>query len=326
MKKNLKRALAVLITALVLLAVPLNGARADIYYSGEVDPTTNEPIASGAETTETGSRVIITSTMSYDRSSRSYVFPVGEGIGEVYASVPDGAVVSVPVKITAANGVSLVVYRDGNEYSGGLDNVATAGEYVVSARQGDTPTRLFSFILVGERTNRLTQFSAPDGFYIASVTRDGESIFGDRYNVSLSQEGLYDIQCDCMTTDLTCSLRTTVDRTPPTITLEGERDDQGRFRSAVTFSGMEEGGSVVLTRGETAVQPTLDKVKGTGTIVDSGLYRLQVYDAAGNRAETDITILMYFNANSLIFFALVVAVAVAVVAYIVLKRRNLKIG
>ncbi len=326
MKRVRRLALAVLLTALTALAAPAQMARADIYYSGELDPATNEPISSSSETQENGTRVTITSTMSYDRSSRQYVFPVGEGLGEVYASVPDGAVVSVPVKVTAANGVGLVVFRDGNEFNGDTANIATAGQYVVSTRQGDTPVRLFSFSLVGERTNQLSQYSAPLGFYIASAVRDGESIYGDRYDVNMSQEGLYEIQCDCMNADLTLNLKTTIDRTPPTITLEGEQDEEGRFRSAVTFSGMEEGGAVVLTRGETAVEPTYDRNAGTGTIVDSGLYRLQIYDAAGNRAERDITILMYFNANSLIFFALVVGVAVAVVVYIVLKRKKLKIG
>ena len=35
---------------------------------------------------------------------------------------------------------------------------------------------------------------------------------------------------------------------------------------------------------------------------------------------------MYFNASSLAFFALVLAVVAAVIVYIVTKRRKLKIG
>ena len=65
---------------------------------------------------------------------------------------------------------------------------------------------------------------------------------------------------------------------------------------------------------------------GTGGVYDSGNYIMRVYDAAGNMTEYTYTILMYFNASSLAFFALVLAVVAAVIVYIVTKRRKLKIG
>ena len=48
-------------------------------------------------------------------------------------------------------------------------------------------------------------------------------------------------------------------------------------------------------------------------------------DAAGNTSEYHFTILMYFNLSSLMFMALVVAVAVAVGAYIVISRKRLEV-
>ena len=59
---------------------------------------------------------------------------------------------------------------------------------------------------------------------------------------------------------------------------------------------------------------------------DSGNYIMRVYDAAGNMTEYTFTILMYFNASSLAFFALVLAVIIAVIVYVLRKRRRLKIG
>ena len=51
-----------------------------------------------------------------------------------------------------------------------------------------------------------------------------------------------------------------------------------------------------------------------------------VMDAAGNTKEYDFIILQYFNLQSWIFFLIVLAVIAAVVIYIVMQRKRLKIG
>ena len=102
-------------------------------------------------------------------------------------------------------------------------------------------------------------------------------------------------------------------------------DENNRMRSELLFSGLQQGDSIVLLRNGDQVQPVLNG-DGTGGVYDSGNYIMRVFDAAGNEAEYTFTILMYFNASSLAFFALVLGVIIAVIVYIVVQRRKLKIG
>ena len=52
----------------------------------------------------------------------------------------------------------------------------------------------------------------------------------------------------------------------------------------------------------------------------------QVFDAAGNMKEYRFVILTYFTVSSLIFIALAVVILVSIGIYILIKRKNLRIG
>ena len=182
-----------------------------------------------------------------------------------------------------------------------------------------------SFTIVGKTTNAVTVFSPPEGFYLTGATRDGDPVYYDRYNTRMDLEGLYHIEYECVATDVVYTLDTTVDRTPPALTFEGRINDEWQVRSALKFSGLEKDGSIVLTRGGVQVQPEIN-ADGTGAVYDSGTYVMQVFDAAGNKTEYRFSILTYFTVSSLIFIALAVVMLVGVGIYILIKRKNLRIG
>ena len=320
----MKRMIAALMLALVFLLILSLPAAADTGYSGVIDPETGEPYDEDAPESY-GDRTALTKNMYYDWSSRDYVYPVADTLGEVHINAADGMVLTTPVYIRASAEASVVVFCNGSEYTGSLNSCSSAGEYVVSALVSGQQKRLMSFTLVGKTSNLLYDFVVPDSFYILEATRDGESAYEDRYSVDMEPEGAYVIEYECSATNLIYKLETTVDRTPPGLVFKGKLDKQGRVRSKLEFSGLEEGDRIYLERTGETVVPELNG-DGTGTIYDPGNYMMLVMDAAGNTTRYDFIILQYFNLQSWMFFLAVILIIAIITIYIVLQRKRLKIG
>ena len=328
MKMRYKRPLRALLAALLLLALTSGSVFAvNTTYDGYLDPVTGLPVDnSGGLAAEDSGRAIVVDGVYYDWDLRTYVYPIAGTLGEIYTDAADGMVLSDPVSISTTEDVAIGVFRDGVELTGEeLLNINTPGSYIVNLKQGSNNKRMFGFTLVGPRTNAIQTFRAPNGFYIESVVMDGETVYTDRYSLDMALEGEYSVDYRCMATDMPYTLSTIIDRTPPSLTFKGKMDENNRMRSALLFEGLQQGDTIYLLRNGDQVQPTLNG-DGTGGVYDSGNYIMRVYDSAGNMTEYTFTILMYFNASSLAFFALVLAVIIAVIAYVVTKRRRMKIG
>ena len=313
--------LALITLLLLMLALP---AAADTGYTGVINPETGEP--EDEQTPESyGDRTALTSGMYYDWTAHDFVYPIPDSLGEVHVNAADGMVLTTPVYVRTGSESGITVFRNGSEYAGSLSSCSDAGEYVVSIVTGTQTRRLMGFTLVKKTSSLVHTFVAPDGFYIVEALRDGESIYLDRYSVDMEEEGAYSIEYECSATNIVYKLETTVDRTPPALIFQGKVDGQGRIRSQLDFSGLQYGDSLYLTRSGEAVAPELNS-DGTGTIYDPGNYRMLVTDAAGNIVEYNFIILQYLNLESWIFFLVVLALIGAVVGYIILQRKRLKIG
>ena len=320
-RKLLTLALCALLCFLCLSA-GLFDAAADVDYTGVVDPESGEPAAEGSGGAD---RTALSDSMYFDWLTYDYVYPISDTLGQVHSSAADGMVLTVPVSVRAENRANIVVYADGVEYTGDLTRISAPGRYQVSAQAEGQNRRLFTFTLVGSSTNAIHTFLAPDGFYITDALKDGESIYLDRFSVNMEEEGDYEITCECPDTDYTYTLKTRIDRTPPGLLFKGTMDRQGRIRSQLDFSGLEPGDSVYLTRSGAQVAPVLNG-DGTGTIFDAGIYRMLVSDPAGNSVEYNFIILQYLNFQSWLFFLIVGVTLAAVIVYLALQRRRLKIG
>ena len=321
MRVQLKKNILTALCAGLLLGALCQGALAvdDPYYSGAIDPATGAPAT--AEAADTSSQVQINGSTYYDREAHAFVYPTGNGIREVRSSVADGMVVNEPVSITAGDDVEVTLTRNGTVMENAdLSYISAAGNYSVAVKDIDATRILFGFTIVGSATNLPGGYRLPESFYILDATRDGEDANFDRDYISMDEEGYYEVEYVCPNTSVHYTLAVTIDRTPPQITLEGKRDKNGRFHSAVQIGGIEQGSTVGLTRdGENYKYPS------DGRLTEAGMYLLQVYDPAGNSTTEQFTILVYMDMNSLLFFVLLVLVNVAVVGYIVFKRKKLKI-
>ena len=318
------RILTLALTALMLLFLSVCALAADTGYTGVIDPETGEPYdAQAAEAA--GDRVAITNSMYFDWAKRDYVYPIPDSLGEIRVSAADGMVLTKSVSIQTGSVTGVTVSRNGSEYTGSLSNCSEAGEYVISVLTGGQTKRIMNFTLVGKTTNAIHDFVVPDGFYIVDAQRGGESVYMDRYSVRMEEEGAYSIEYACSSTGMVYKLETSIDRTPPALVFQGKLDSQGRVRSKLEFSGLQSDDRIYLSRSGTPVAPELNS-DGTGTIYDPGNYMMLVMDAAGNTKEYDFIILQYFNLQSWIFFLIVLAVIAAVVIYIVMQRKRLKIG
>lgn len=321
MRVRMKKCIWTVLCAVALLGVLCLPAFAadDPYYSGAIDPSTGAPVTS--MTADTSSRIQINGTTYYDREAHSFAYPTGSGIREVYANVADGMIVNEPVKIEAEDGVEVTVTRNGTVLeSVDLGSISAVGNYTVAVKDIETTRTLFGFTIVGSSTNLPGGYRLPDGFYILNATLDGEDTDFDRDYIGMDEEGLYEVEYVCPETSIHYTLTTTIDRTPPQITLEGKQDKNGRFHSAVQIGGIEPGSTVGMTRdGDNFTYPS------DGRLTEAGMYLLQVYDPAGNTATEQFTILVYLDLNSLMFFAVLVLVNAAVVTYIFFKRKKLKI-
>ena len=317
-RKTISSALCVL-TLLGALCAPAF-AEVDPYYSGTVDNVTGE--ATEGAGTSSATRIRITNNMYYDREARVFIYPTGVSTYEVRATVADGMVVTEPVEITADEGVELTLTRNSTVLEeSDLSHIADVGRYSVSVRVIDSSVTLFSFTIVGASTNLPGGYTMPDGFYIIDATVNEEPADYERNFIGMEQEGLYDVEYVCPDTAIHYHLMTNIDRTPPQVTLDGKLDKNGRFHSAVQVGGLQAGDSVAMTRDGTAVDFPAD-----GRLTEAGVYQMQFYDAAGNAVAAQFTILVYLDLNSLLFFALVCVSLAGVLAYILVKRKKLKIA
>ena len=320
MRERFKNGMSALCAAALLcaLCVPAQAA-ADPYYSGELDAQTGEEVTDSSASSER--RVQISETTWYDREARAFAYPTLSGISEVRASVADGMIVTEAVRVTADEGVELTLSRGGAALeSVDWESIDLPGSYVVAAGDAGAATPLFSFTIVGAVTNLPGGYVMPEGFYILDATLDGEDAYFERNFIGMEDEGQYEIEYVCPDTSLHYHLTTAIDRTPPEITLEGSLDKNGRFHSAVQIGGLEQGGAVSLTRDGAAMGFPSD-----GKLTEAGMYQLQVYDAAGNSAARQFTILAYLDLNSLLFIAAVCLSAAGVLGYIFYRRKILKV-
>lgn len=319
---KIKPIVLVALTPLLLSALCLS-AFADVSYTGELDPATNQPIQTTLDGGST-ERIALSDTMYFDFKTYDYVYPIADALGEVHSGAADGMVLTAQTYINVSRDAPVAVYLNGGAYTGDLGAVNTAGEYVVSATVNGQTRRLFSFTLVGETTNALHRFETPEGFYIETAERDGADVYETRYRLDMEPEGAYRIEYRCVDTQQAYTLETTIDRTAPELAFDGTFDARGRVRSALRFTGL--GANEGVSAFRNGEQVSVDVSDGGGTIYEPGTYTLYAFDAAGNATEYSFIILRYFNSLSIVFFLAVVTLISAVAIYLYIQRRRLKIG
>ena len=305
----------------ILLGDTASAPAVDFDYTGELDAATGLP--EGASVSAAVNRVSLSETMSYDRALGLFVYPLGTGLAEVRCTAADGMVCGEPVALYLDGDAEVGVYRDGVEVEQSeWESLHTPGEYAVYSGSGGG--RVLSFTIVGPYTDRLYSYVMPDGFLVTAVTFNGEDFGADRYYVDMEQEGEYRVEYRCPRADLNLTLETTVDRTGFLPEIYGALGSDGRIHSSVDIGPLEPGASMYVEK-DGELYTNFSYGRDGGTLTEPGEYSIVVADRAGNVMSYDFTIAVYFDLNSLIFFALIPAVCAAALGYGLFRRKRLKI-
>ena len=288
-------------------------------YFGRLDTFTGEKLEEGASagSAQQAKQIWITDNMFYDTENKAYGYPVGEEI--VYSNVADGMIVKEKVSVKIPETVKARLYWEGNvmDFPGG--NVSRLGSYTVEVINETTSVQLFSFMIVGNDTNQVVNFSAPEGFRITRVTLDGTEVEYTRRFVDMAKEGYYIVSYECSKADLSYKLDVNVDTTPPTLVIEGV-DEDGKARGPVAITGKVDKDTLVLTKNGEEYSTKLSKV-----LTQSGRYVATVTDPAGNSTTYRFTILLYLDKNAWIFSALFLLVVLVVVGLFIYYRKHLRV-
>ncbi len=287
------------------------------YYGEEIpaDENPNQPV-------EVNDLVWLADSMYFDMRTGEFIYPIGSSGYEVRSNTADGMITNGPVSIKGATGE---VYRNDPRWEHDLTNITEPGEYVVLGKAGGQSTRLFKFRLVGRTSADVFTYMLPAGMTMVTAKCNDEEIYFERFSVPMQQDGRYQVEYECLSTGRRYGFDVTVDRQPPSLTFSGSIDKKNRVHSALKFAGLQPGDSLLVDLDGKRISVDVNP-DGTGELPQSGNYLITVFDAAGNRTQYAYTVMIYLNSSALVFFLILGASILAVVIYILIKRKKLKIG
>lgn len=302
-----------ILAALVLLALAAPALAVDMDYTGQLDPFGNKPGWTAAQEQASDSQVQITAQMYYDSATGLFCFPL-DSDAKLACSVADGMITNSAVLLRPDAGIAMQVYQNGKVLTGDLSTLNQPGEYVITV--GSNDTRVLAFTILGNTSGAVRSYRMPEGFRIVSATKDGKPVTFQESYVDFEADGRYEVSYQCYRTEKQYTLRFTADFTAPTLALEGVTD--GVARGPVDISDARQ---LYYKRIELDGSP----MAFTSKLTRSGDYTIVVADEAGNKTTYQFTIAVYFDGNSWVFFLILLLSACAVVAYVLVSKKRLKV-
>ena len=299
----------------------IQAVQSDPGYSGPLDPLTGLPADLGNDLDRY--YALGTDGGSYDRDGQCYVYQLGGGA--FTSNIPNGAVVSQgqTVSVSLPVGMTGTLYRSGDAVENpDLTNITQEGGYLLEVRgSGSGESLSFSFRILGEVTNALSELSLPGGFAFDYIRLNGEALTAEYTNyLELLEDGDYEIRWSCPDIAQSCTVSFTLDTQAPTLALPEVTD--GQAHSPVTLTDLEQDACILLERdGESSVITSADTV-----LRDAGTYRLTVYDQAGNSTVYNFTIHLYFNLSAIAANGLLLAGLAALWGYSRYIRTHPRVG
>ena len=254
----------------------------------------------------------------YDTVEKAFLYYADPSASQVVRSnVADGMITEQAVTMRTDAGAAIEVYLNGERLAGVSGGTfQTAGEYVVMYAGGAIPERLFSFTIVPKLCNSVSSYSMPAGFEITEVSLNGTALSFDKSYVKLTEEGEYDIRYSCLKTNVPYQLKLKTDFTGPVLALKEVTN--GTAQGPVDISDAKYAARVnIYHDGEL--------IGRKDALTESGEYYIELADEAGNKTTYSFTILIYFDGNSWLFFLMVLAAGVGLVAYLMHSRKHLRV-
>ena len=305
-----------MLSLLSMLTASAFAYEVDMNYTGPIDVFTGQPIDDTVVTTSSDI-VALDENSYYDRRDGMFVY-FGSGSGnELRCSVADGMMTTDSVKIELSDGMDCKIFLNGEQIeTPAVMQLSEAGAYAVTAGLTAQSSVTIHFTIVSSLCSSIGEYWIPDHFYATALLFNGEEKTTSSNKVDLSEEGEYQITYYCLETRIPYFLDLKVDHTAPTLTLNGVVD--GVAKGPVTISDIEP---------ETSLYVELDgqQIAYAGELTKSGSYVVIVSDAAGNATRYDFVMLVYFNASSLVFFAVFVALVIALIVYLARTRKHVRV-
>ena len=305
-----------IILLLALLSVNAAAVEVDMEYNGIIDSYTGLPVGQTG-IPEGVDRVWINNELFYDVPTNRFVYELFSGT-ELFTTVVDGMITTGPVSLELSSGATGRLYRDGEmldmtEYK----DLTTPGNYVLSVNSNTGVTiEPVSFTIVGNVTCVPENYVIPEGFFFVEALRDNAAIDYAERQVSLAEEGSYQLTYECRNTGMQYGLETRIDRTPPVLELAGVED--GVAKGPVTLYDLEQDTSLLIERDGR-------KLGFTQELTESGNYHLWLQDPAGNSTDYQFRIQLYMNVNAIVFVVLILVLIALLIFYLIYSRRKLRV-
>lgn len=287
----------------------------DIDYSGRLDEYTG---VSDSVPMQSEYRLELSEGVYYDTQEHIFVHRYNQDAhGEIKSNIVSGMITNKVVMIDFVDGVVVNLYKNGEKVTNpDFSNIVEVGNYVLSVNVQGTQTQVMTFTIVGEYASNIKSYNLPKGFIVTEVMVNEKLVDSGEYSVSMTTEGRYYISYKCIKTDIAYELRTTVDSTVPQLTLDGVKG--AIAKGPVTILSAEQGNyvRVVLDNKEIPYKEKLTK---------SGSYKITVWDVAGNTNTYQFKILVYLDTNSFVVFGLIAGIILAVVLYLMIVRKRIRV-
>lgn len=270
------------------------------------------------EDEDTEETVFLSQTCHFDFDTNEYVYDVETtGITTIRSNVFDGMYTKGPVYVKYPVGATVIVYRNGSNIdSANLEQLTAPGSYIVYLQGVGNTVAVLQFVIVGDYST-IEEFVAPAGFSIADAYCNEEEIDFSLSRVSMQQEGSYIIEYVCTATGVAYSFWTTIDHTPPQITLSGVVN--GIAKSSVQIRDVEDDVSLYIEKNGQMYIPNGD------TLNDVAYYHILATDGAGNTTEYNFEIRVHLDAVTVIFIIVFIIMIAALIAYIFVQRNKMRI-
>lgn len=313
MKKHAMRCILFAAAAALALCAP------GFAYDYELDPVTGEPVVVAEE-----SRFYeMPDGSQYEYETTRFNYTVS-GV-EFAANIPDGGVVSFgnTVSLWLGTGTSAEVYLDGTMLaSQDLQSIRQAGSYVIKiVGKSGSAEATFRFTIIPDLIGTSSALDLPQGFlfdYVLLDTIPQEITYANQF--SFDSDGEYEIRFSCAAINEWYILRFTRDTVAPELELNGITNGEAYGPVTIEFP---EGASYIYIEceGETSVLRG-----GSKELRQPGVYKLSVYDEAGNSNSYEFIIQVYLDIGGGTAIGLILAALIAVIVYSRMVRKKARVG
>ncbi len=288
-----------------------------IGYTGPLDPVTGEPIGEGEDGSSTTNIQILNEYSWYDFDSSRFVYAIGNG--EIHSTVAEGMVTTDEVVLSYINDPQIVLYKDGEQITPLPETVSEPGSYVITNAENGEYSDSLDFRIVKRVTGELYQYVIPEGFYLTTVLFNGVDVTTGYGSVDMTEEGYYDVTYVCAVTQMSYSLKVSVDHTPPQVVFKG-LNSKNQAKGPVTLEGLDENDTVYVTYNDESSHLDMKN-----RLTESGRYSVVVVDEAGNVVSKNFRILVYLNVKAWMFLGIIVLGLAGIAAALLLSRKRLRV-